>query len=413
MIDLIINNKSYINPVNYLKAYTLQITKELDDYSFDFSLIMPLTKAKEIEAGAEVFMKDGENIIIGGIIYDIDYKYLAKDKELNEPLMQLDIKADNFTNLTQRILVKPIDVLEENIDLNKAENIYMNYFDKYLKNYAITLGGIKTNMTVEELEEDEEEKTLKEIFDKLKDITKSEWYIDHKKRFYVYNGKKDFLTHEEILDENSYKFRNIKLSKTLQDYRNRYVLVGGEPSADQVIEDQYIDENGHLRVIVDNVTEQQRMKLLIGGDGIFTLKEQNDKLQSIAEMKRYAEEVLNKFGRPPVSLEFDTFVGNMYEAGDFIRVNLPSLNIQNELFCIDSIEIEDMEGGIATLNYHLKCSLRNSNTSNGNLWDILGKNPGQGGSILTGGGKQNTVFTDTVDVQVQGIIATSTDITFY
>lgn len=412
MYDVIINKKSYISPINYVEAYSISISKELDDYTFSFNLLLPASKAGVIEVGAEAFIKDNGKIVTGGILYDIEYETMDTSIPTttgNEPLLRLKLTVDNFSNLAQRLMVKPVDVTSIDIDLNHAENLFKKYWTTYLQPYGVSLGAIKTNLTINELEEDTEEGTLKEKLDNLKELTKSEWFISYDKKFWVYNGKKQYTIHSEVIKEGS-GIREVSVSKTMQDYRNRYILVGGEPTGE--VSDEYINEEGRLFVQVDNTAEQSRIRGLIGGDGIFCVKEENDKLESIAEMERYAKDVLNRYGKPPITLKFETFNGSKYEAGDFITVNLPSLNISNQIFCIDSIDIEDMQDGIATLNYKLSCSLRQSNNASDNFWNMMKGNNNADSSGSTGGTKAPSAFVETVDIQVQSVISASADISF-
>lgn len=411
MYDVIINKKSYISPVNYVEAYSISISKELDDYTFSFNLLLPASKAGAIEVGAEAFIRDNGKIVTGGIIYDIEYETMDTSIPTvgSEALLRVKITVDNFSNLCQRLLVKAVDVTSVDIDLNHAENLFQKYWSTYLKPYGVSLGAIKTNLTITELEEADEEGNLKEKLDTLSELTKSDWFISHEKKFFVYNGKKEYTVHSGVINESS-GIREVSVSKTMQDYRNRYILVGGEPTGEVV--DEYINEEGKLFVQVDNTAEQARIRGLIGGDGIFCVKEENDKLESIAEMERYAKDVLNRYGKPPITLKFETFNGSKYEAGDFITVNLPSLNISNQIFCIDSIDIEDLQDGIATLNYKLSCSLRQSNNAGDNFWNMMKGNNNADSSGSTGGTKAPSAFVETVDIQVQSVISASADISF-
>jgi len=419
--SLLINKIEYIHK---LKANTLNVSKSLDDYTFEFTLDIFKVDLDLIEVGAEVILKDGQNIITGGILYDTELQSGYTDENGNKKLT-LTVKVDNYTNLCQKILIsEPIDLENGDIDhnLNFAENIFIMYFDKYLKSYGFTLGEVKTNLTVDmiDLNDFKPNMSLKEVFNKLSDITHSEYYINNKKEFNVYRGVANFKTIEQIITEDD--LLELKITRTMQDYRNRVTIIGGDAGVDD--SDEYVNENGQLQITVEDKQEQERIKRLIGGDGVFSSEESNPNVTNIDELKNHVNLILNKYSRPPLTIEFKvnslqkncSWVSAV-ESGDFIKLKIPTF-LKNDDYeivngkrndfifcCVDAIEVDDDFG--ENIIYHLTVSRRKDNTPNKGLLDILNQKPEYTGGQKPGNGSINT---DNINIQINNTITTEVEV---
>lgn len=416
-----------INKIEYidkLKANTLSVSKSLDDYTFSFELNVFKDDLSKIEVGAEVILSDNGVIIAGGILYDVRVKSGYTDDNNNKKLF-LTIKVDNYTNLCQKILIEPINLEEGDIDhnLNFAENIFIMYFNKYLKSYGFTLGEIKTNLTIDEVDLDDfkSNMSLKEVFNKLSDLTHSEYYINTKKEFNVYRGVANFKTIEQVINEDD--LLDLELNRTMQDYRNRVKVIGGDATLE--IPDEYVNEDGKMQIMVEDKQEQERIKGLIGGDGIFSSEETNEKITNVDELKNHANLILNKYSRPPLTISFKVnsvqencgWVREV-ESGDFIKLKIPTYLKDDDYevvggskldyiyCCVDEVEIEDDLG--ENIIYQLNVSRRKDNTPNKGLIDIL--NPDKEGNTDGGSKPNGSINSDNINIQINNTITTSVEV---
>lgn len=402
MYKFLINNTDYFSKI---KRNTLEVDKNLDDYGINVDLMLTLEEAMGIEAGCIVsLINDTNKIICSGILYEIKYKKMGTSN-----LYTVSLVVDNYTHLASRITAKEIDkILDEDINLNKVENLFKYYYKTYLEPYGVVLGEIDTTLTISELTVNEEaERTLKEILDNLAELSKSNWEINSHKTFNVFKGKAKATQHKNALTQKD--MLDFEMTKTLEGYRNRYTIIGGVPENASGIPDNYINQDGKLIVVVENLQEIERIKKLIGGDGVFNVREENSKLVDIPSMEQYANTIINKFGTPPVSITITIKNGYGYEAGDFIKVVLPEYGLDN-WFCIDSINIQEVYN-TTNLNFNMNLSKRLDNMQKENLWTVLSGNKLK--PLPTdkpnGGG---TVFVDSVDIQIQSTILTTAEVLF-
>lgn len=417
--SLKINNIEYIGN---LLDNSLNVSKNLDDFTFDFKLNLLKSTVKTIGVGAEVILREGTDIIAGGILYEINTDtWYNKNDSLNISQI-VDIKVDDYTNLCNKILTKKLELPESEIDinLNYAENLYLKYFNTYLLPYNFTLGDIKTNLTIDTLDLDtfKDNMSLKEVFEALANLTHSHYKINTKKEFIVYRGISSFKTLPDIVNED--KLQNLTFKRTLEGYRNRVTVIGGEASGD--IAEQYINEDGKLFIIVEDKTEQDRIKTLIGGDGIFASIETNDNITNLEELENQANLTLNKYSRPPVTISFNVkSIGNEWvkniEAGDFIKLKADTIFFNEDyeegfkyaFCCVDSIEITD-EGG-DFIDYKVNLSKRKDNTPQKGLLDILQDNS-KNDNIKTNG-NQDFIKNDNINIQIQSTITTSAELLYF
>lgn len=410
-VRLLINNKDFTNK---LLANSLSINISLDDYKFDFELDLFDYELEQVEAGMEVILKENDRVICGGILLSIDYDLVSSINGVYRYCVSINV--DNYTNLINRIIVDKIDVWDENLDLNKAENIFFKYFEKYLKPYGFTIKKIQTSLTIDEMEEMEEDKvSLKELFDNLAELTRSEYMINYKKEFFVYRGIADFKTHDRIIE--NHEIGKVSIKKDLLDYKNKIILVGGDASYDT--EDDFVTEEGKIQIEVENKEEILRMKNLLGGDGIFSKKEENSNITNVEELKEYATFLLNKYSKIPINIEFSTthlnelILNNQYiEVGDFIKLRLNGFtkfdNEEKDFFycCVDEINIKDISSK-DYLEYTYTVSRRKDNLKKDSWLDYL--NPGNGNK--NDEVKPNEgVIVDTIDIQIQNTIITEANI---
>lgn len=416
-----------INKIEYidkLKATTLNVSKSLDDYTFEFELDVFKSDLDLIEVGAEVILIDNNVIIAGGILYDVGIKTGYTDENNNKKL-SLSVKVDNYTNLCQKILIEPINLEEGDIDhnLNYAENIFIMYFNKYLKSYGFTIGEVKTNLTIDEMNLDDfkSNMSLKEVFNKLADLTHSEYYINTKKQFNVYRGIANFKTIEQITNEDD--LLDLEIKRTMQDYRNRVKVIGGDATVETP--DEYVNEDGKMVIIVEDKQEQERIKRLIGGDGIFSSEETNDNITNVDELKNHANLILNKYSRPPLTINFkiNSIQDNCgwvreVESGDFIKLKIPTFlkgddyetiggsKLDYIYCCIDSVNITDDFG--ENIIYELEVSRRKDNTPNKGLIDIL--NPNTEGNTITNNNPNGSINSDNINIQINNTITTAVEV---
>lgn len=395
MMDLLINNSTYLEE---LKSQTLKINKTMKDMEGEFSLLLPINLVSSIDIGADVRVTDDGISKFGGIIAEIEY-------ERYRDITRANIKCVSYKILaTNKNVILPA-VTDPDAVLDKAEILVHIILDQFLTVEGIIEGYIESNIKINDgtYEDDETKSSISEKLDDLCDKTGCQWYIDADKRFFFYRGVKEFQEFPTAINWDSDDFRDVKVNKQITDYRNRQIVKGGEPSV--AVEDSELDEDGNIYIVQDDALEIFRMKAMSGGEGIWENIEENVGITTPDEARKCAQDLLDKYGKPPVTLEFTTFDAK-YSVGDFLYINIPQFNINNAKFTVEEIDIEDM--GAEVLQYSLKTSMRNNNSAKDNFYDFMSRMAKNKATT----NKNKDMFVDTVGVQIQEAITTSADIIF-
>lgn len=401
-----------------IKYKTLNINKTITTYNAKITFMLKKDELKNFDCGAELMIKHQEYILFSGLIYNLDYKYVRNG------LYNVSLEAETYEILLQHILIPFVDI-EEIIEpeMNKAENIFLNYFNKHLKPLEFVAKEIQTNLTIEELDELDENITLKDLFDKLAEVTRSNYYINSKKEFTVYRGIPGAKTHTETIKDNKFLEDGLTINKTIQDYASVIKVIGGEPNPGVEIDEEYLTEDGKIWWEAENADEIERLKNIIpGSDGKFYLKDENDKLDTLELVKQHCNSLLNKYSKMPLTFQFKYFtdedfpITDIIEAGDFIKLSPDIFDLENNMIdptdgvcylCADEVTIEDNAGDYFKIT--LNCSRRKDNTPYAQLEDLIGGKPAK---PQGSGNNQNDSNLIQNDVNVQINTTITTDVSF-
>lgn len=307
---------------------------------------------------------------------------------------------------------------EEDVDLNNAEMFFYRYAQTYLKpkNIYVSKRNIDTNLTIGEIADDELDPKpyLKDVLDYLADKTKSSWNISANKQFTVKSGKTSIKTYEnrfnEVSGENDFQssFFDLKMEKAGDDIVNRITVKGS--SEHESMDEQYIDEEGRLTITVDNIEAQERLKLAGLGDGVMEVIEENNKITTVEELKRYAEEYVAKYGDGLKKISFSTYSDLEFSPGDFIGISAETIGFDNILCMVDKISynFESLIDEDLSMRKDIECTIRKDNNPLPN-WTTIFKKNSDSTEKTKGNTSQNTqsgLLSESVDIQMMEDVLT-------
>ena len=397
---LLINKKEYINN---LKSESLNLeVNDADEYSCSFTLTNINQENLDfiiMSQGSELqFLDKNNEIIYGANIYSTKADLIAKG--INDIVYEVEIDTQSYTECCSRISAKwEISPYESDPNLNQMEISIFNFANKYLANkgYIIKKENIITGLHVKEISADDVSglKTFKEVMDYLTDKTNSHWYISKEKIFYVDRGISKYKIIEEpfvfVDDTNTdipknrhFLQDNFSIEISNEDYFNKLILHGAQSDNHYVLDERYLDENGDLIYKVENKAEQKRMANLNSTDGVVEREETNTKLDTVENLKLYADQLIAKYGVPVLKINCKLRDGSIdLNIGDFIYIRhnhrfdnylntfKPNLeDKENLIFCVDSVSDVDY-GGIGTTMKELTLTQRDENSVSKSFWEIF------------------------------------------
>ena len=309
---------------------------------------------------------------------------------------------------------------EEETDLNNAEKLFYRYAQTYLKpkNIFVSKRNIETNLTIGEIADDELEPKpyLSDVFDYLADKTKSSWNITANKAFTVKTGRTEIDTYEFRFDEmTGYNdqqkgFFDLEISKSGEDIVNRITVKGS--SEHESTDEQYIDEEGRLTITIDNKESQEKLRKAGLGDGVMEYIEENDKITTVEELKRYAEEYVAKYGDGMKKLSFSTYSEIEFKPGDFIGLTADSIGFYNELCMVDKItyNFASLIDETKSMRKDIECTIRKDNNPLDN-WVNMFK-PKEDGNKTTektpsSSNNQSGLLSESLDIQMMEDVITT------
>lgn len=428
---LLINKKDYINN---LKTETLELeVNDSDEYSCSFTL----TNIKQDDLdffiasqGAEIqFLNENDEIVYGANIYNTKADLIAKG--INDIVYEVEIETQSYTESCSRISAKwEVSPYEADPDLNQMEISIFNFANKYLANkgFIVKKENIVTGLHIKEISSEDVDslKTFTEVMDFLTDKSNSHWYISKEKIFYVDRGISKYRiiedpfvfvddTNTDIPKNRHFLEEDFSIEITNEDYFNKLILHGAQSGDHYVLDENYLDENGDLIYRIENKTEQERMAKLNSTDGVVEKEETNSKLDTVENLKLYADQLIAKYGVPVLKLNCKLIDGSIdLNIGDFIYVKhnhrfdnylktyKPELeNTENLIFCVDSVSDVDY-GGVGTTMKELTLSQRDENSVSKSFWEIF-KDDTTPYQIP----KNANLFTNSITIQMTEAISTS------
>lgn len=352
----------------------IKIKRETQNYSADFSIV--LDYSPNIHLAQEVQIMDSEKLVFGGIITDIDVQDYSDSAEK----LILTIKCGTFKEYLNR---RTIDFML--YDEAKTTDVVRNLCENLLSQEGITEGMINLNDGIEIWNLSDFDifgQNVSQIYDKCKAMDGCEWFIDIDKKLYYGKTLKEPIFYETVIKRGAnLDIRNLKISRSLDEYRNKQFFYGGQPDGTEITPDDEewveipgytvtISWDGKIRVVRQLNDEIDRMQRLSGGTGVWGNVVSNDKVTTIAEAIKQTDLLLEKYGTHGTNIEFDTF-DSIYEPGNFIKVKYPEFNINTRIideqevpttFVIDSVDITTIKKDL--INYHIKATERNVNATN-------------------------------------------------
>ena len=392
-----------INGVDYTKQLvpgSISGGSDMTDYSCKFQLYA--YNPTQVETFRDLFCAITDVYSYGKLIAS-GYLYSGKEnlvKTQNGIITKMDFELNTYQWICSKIAAAPIinGPVEDSFQqaLNNAECFFFNYAAEYLEPRGIVVNAdnISTNLTIREMTDTDlpQNPTLKEVFDYLAEKTKSDWGITREKIFWVRNGMYDPKTYEhrftDSLDATKEQYFNMKsISSDVSEHFNTFIIHGSKEHAE--VSPDYVGEDGALYMVVENTADIERRAALSGGSGVFTKEETNDNINTVEEMEKYATQMLERYCRNMMTVEFECYHAEDLKTGDFITIDSEAYGLTGQLLCIDKISYKTR----AALDYEtiwtLTCTMRNDNKALGSYWSTVGK--GTTTEVQSGGGSTPTV----------------------
>lgn len=327
------NIKIYINEVDYTE-YAIIENFEIDlrerDYGASVSFFLPYSQLDKIIPSVELKILDGEKLIFAGIVTEIQFKERTKEKIL------VNVNCGNFNIIPTRRTISGIIDPED-----YAGDLVRRYIEKFLHEEGITEGIIEQGIQLYETEYyDWDTLSIAEILNNLADASGFEWYIDMRKQLHFgkLNPSPTHHTSEEtrLIPQNR-NFWDLEINKSLQNYRNKVFVIGGEPIEE--VPEENLNFDYLLKVFVQNDNEIQKMAELNNDSGVWGYVVNDPNIVTLEDAIKKANSELEKYGQIPVNINVRTKI-DYFSVGDTINVDLPLYGINNSTFIIESIRIE-------------------------------------------------------------------------
>lgn len=364
-----------INGTNYtsnLKAECLRISREVKDYSANFSLILPTNEISNIQITQDVVILGLFNKpLFGGLISFLDYQYY------DEETIVVEIQCTNYNIIPKRRTINAIINQEptnpdETLDMNRTGFWIREHIMPLLEEEGVTEGWIEAGVRLADMEIEEfYTKSLKEILDIMAEASGFIWYIDHLKEFYFDSYIRKYTDHTEenkIIKFNS-DFRNVRISKDVSNYRNKQFIIGGEYEGEVELPPENLTEDDCIRFFKELPEEITKMSNINGDTGVWGNVVEDWNIKTLEDAEILADNLLSQYGNAPTELEFETFIES-YIPGDYIYADLPMFHVNMQKFVVDSVDISDTG---KLLNYKIRASVRASNLPKENFFDYMAK----------------------------------------
>lgn len=386
-----------------LHARTLVINRDLREYSASFELTLTPEEVRGdfVFFAMDVQIYDEGKRVFGGLIERVNLISLGGD------LVNVKIDVGDYNMLTRRFNI----VGDISKDGATAGAIATKYINLFLAEEGVTIGTVEPGaimIDIEGFEDDLYLKKLSELLDELAQLSGAfYWQIDHNKVFHFYSTEFQATTHTdpELKVRPNSIFSNVQLNQDLVGYSNRYYVIGGQAPVGTPPEN--IDKNGDILVFAEFPNEILFMKGKNGGTGAWAEVYKNDKIVTLGEAIRVANDLLATNGERPATLNFET-MKELFREGDYIFADFPTFFKEEERFVVDKVTIEDI--GRQQLLYTYTCSLRSTNVPKSRkLTDLLGKLKGaipKATPEKNGGG----IIAEQFDIQIQNAVTTSVGI---
>ncbi|KXZ39488.1 hypothetical protein SAMN05661008_00326 [Alkalithermobacter thermoalcaliphilus JW-YL-7 = DSM 7308] len=365
-----------INDVDFttqLKSESLRISREVKDYSADFTLILNSQQASQIQITQDVEILGMFNKpLFGGLISNLSFEYIDEDN------IFVEVQCTNYNiipkrrTISARINQEPSNPNPEE-DTNRAGFWIRQYILPLLEEEGVTEGWIEAGVQLAETEIEEfNTKSLKEILDVMAEASGFIWYIDHRKKLYFdsyISTATDHIEEDRIIKANA-DFRNIRVNQDLSNYANKLFIIGGEYQGEEELPPENLTEDDYIYFVKELSDEIVRMSAINGDSGVWGRVIEDANIKTLEYAEYLADNLLDQFGTPPIELEYETFK-EIYVPGDYIYADIPMFGLNMDKFVVDSVEISDNG---TYLNYRVRASSRkNNNLPKENFFDYMAK----------------------------------------
>ncbi|GFN34649.1 hypothetical protein [Tepidimicrobium xylanilyticum] len=327
------NIRIYINEVDYTE-YAIMESFRIDlrerDYGASVSFFLPHSQLSGIIPSVELKILDGEKLLFAGIVEGIQFREKTKEEIL------INVNCGNFNIIPTRRTISGVIDPED-----YAGDLVRRYIENYLFEEGVTEGIIEQGIQLYETEYyDWDTLSIAEILNNLADASGFEWYIDMRKRLHFgkLNPSPTHHTSEETrLIPQNHNYRDLEVNTSLENYRNKVFVIGGEPIEE--VPEENLNYDYLLKVAVQNDNEIQKMAELNNDSGVWGYVVRDPNIVTLQDATNKANSELEKYGQIPVNINVRTRI-DYFSIGDTISVDLPLYGITNATFMIENIRIE-------------------------------------------------------------------------
>lgn len=285
--------------------------------------------------GQEIKFFENSTIIFGGIVKRVRIQRLTPKLGASATIRAY-LTCTDYNDIPSRRVSSNFWQNKTGAELVQS---YLNIMNTTGYNDNIGTGAIQTGanfITFESIAE-----SIKESLDRIAEASGYKWYIDKERALNFENESTIVSATHDIVENGGFTDFNVtSIDISNENYRNKQWVVGET------------DITGELLVVSsESASEISSRATAESGSGVYGEIIRDTDAQTEADANIMAANGLKRYGKIPYVITFTTFT-NDFNYGEKLKVNLPSMGIQDDMyFLIENVTVEDLGGTLRSTVY--------------------------------------------------------------